>query len=67
MEEILNNLPLNNHAGNKIAAHADDITNENEDFVRCEDLTDFVRNLKSLVSDNELRKETLYIVRSVKV
>ncbi|KAK3762807.1 hypothetical protein RRG08_040502 [Elysia crispata] len=62
VEEILNNLPLNNHAGNKIAVHADDITNENEDFVRCEDLTDFVRNLKSLVSDNELRKETLYIV-----
>ncbi|RUS89133.1 hypothetical protein EGW08_003141 [Elysia chlorotica] len=62
VEEILNNLPLQDVSNSEVDADADDMNPDNENFVRCEDLTDFVRTLKSLVSDNELGKETLYIV-----
>ncbi|GFS11391.1 origin recognition complex subunit 5, partial [Elysia marginata] len=62
VEEILNNLPLQCSSQSETSSRAQDMLDYEESFIRCEDLTDFVRNLKGLVSDSELKRETLYIV-----
>ena len=63
VEEILNNLPLQGSTDSETPATAENIAGDDDNFVRCEDLTEFVRSLKNLVSESELEKQTLYIVR----
>lgn len=60
MEEILNNLP--HQISLESGLHAQIQDTEDESFIRCEDLTEFVRNLRKIVSESDLGKETLYIV-----
>ncbi|GFO28827.1 origin recognition complex subunit 5 [Plakobranchus ocellatus] len=64
VEEILNNLPLKSQTdtGGASDMEGTGFDDDEDRFIRCDDLTDFVRSFKSLIADSELKKETLYIV-----
>uniref|UniRef100_A0A0B7A6K7 Origin recognition complex subunit 5 n=1 Tax=Arion vulgaris TaxID=1028688 RepID=A0A0B7A6K7_9EUPU len=62
-EHILNNLPLQEVTKNE----SDDPSTlmgieSDDDYIQCDNMTDFIKQLVSLVSDSPLKNKTLYIV-----
>lgn len=56
-EFILNNMP-DDSSDLETDAFNDD------SYVSCDDMTDFIKNLKNKITGCQLEKETLYIVRA---